>query len=324
LWKRVHRLEVPAWAARRAARQTHPLPLAAARWVDVRLAMRGTCGPVVTDRLAAEAAALFDPAAHAAREAKAAAEADVELRTPDPGDFEGTSDLFARGDTAILKDFYALVCAIAHQLHLAGDPDPLGTRKVKAIGLITTLIADLARGHAHRHAAGPASGTAAGPADGPAGSGAEPAASADGLDLGGLDLGGLDLGALLTRVAGKLAAGRILLHLLVTAADLDGDSEAVGKSFTLGPATVAKIRDWVGHRQVVIRPVLNMHRTDAVDGHDPPPWMAEAVRLRDGTCVFPMCQVHADDCDLDHEIPYTPIADGGPPGQTHPDNPSNP
>jgi hypothetical protein len=33
-----------------------------------------------------------------------------------------------------------------------------------------------------------------------------------------------------------------------------------------------------------------------------------------------MCQVLADDCDLDHEIPYLPVADGGSPGQTHPDN----
>ena len=34
LWKRVSRLEVPAWQARRVARQTHRLPKAAAMWVD--------------------------------------------------------------------------------------------------------------------------------------------------------------------------------------------------------------------------------------------------------------------------------------------------
>ena len=58
LWKRVQRLEVPAWQARRVAQQTHALPLAGARWVDQRLAARtdGSLGPVITDRLVAEAA----------------------------------------------------------------------------------------------------------------------------------------------------------------------------------------------------------------------------------------------------------------------------
>ena len=47
--------------------------------------------------------------------------------------------------------------------------------------------------------------------------------------------------------------------------------------------------------------------------------MADLVRLRDGHCVFPRCQVDARDCDLDHEIPYLPLDEGGLPGQTHPD-----
>jgi hypothetical protein len=51
LWKRVARLEVPTWQARRVARQTHRLSKAAASWVDEQLADRGSCGPVVVDRL---------------------------------------------------------------------------------------------------------------------------------------------------------------------------------------------------------------------------------------------------------------------------------
>ena len=61
LWKRVGRLEVPAWQARRVARQTHRLPKAAAIWVDEQLADRGTCGPVIVDRLVAHAIAAYDP-----------------------------------------------------------------------------------------------------------------------------------------------------------------------------------------------------------------------------------------------------------------------
>ena len=61
LWKRVSRLEVPAWQARRVARQTHRLPKAAAIWVDEQLADRASCGPVVVDRLVAQAIAAYDP-----------------------------------------------------------------------------------------------------------------------------------------------------------------------------------------------------------------------------------------------------------------------
>ena len=82
---------------------------------------------------------------------------------------------------------------------------------------------------------------------------------------------------------------------------------------------MAKLRQWVGHTQVVIQPVLNMARRDAVDQHDPPAWMRELVELRDGHCIFPRCTVPANNCDLDHEVPYLPIDEGGPPGQTHPD-----
>ena len=63
-----------------------------------------------------------------------------------------------------------------------------------------------------------------------------------------------------------------------------------------------------------------MDRTDCVDQHDPPEWMRELVILRDGECVFPYCHKNARDCDLDHIEAYVEMDDGGPPGQTRPDN----
>ncbi len=141
LWKRVHRLQVPTWQARRVAQQTHALPLAGARWVDHRLATRtdGSLGPVITDRLVAEATAKYDPETHQQREANATAASEVTLSHPHPTLYTGTSDLTATGDTPVLQGFYDLLCAIAHQLWLDGDTDPLGVRKIKAIALITTL-----------------------------------------------------------------------------------------------------------------------------------------------------------------------------------------
>ena len=117
------------------------------------------------------------------------------------------------------------------------------------------------------------------------------------------------------------ASGKVKCYVRVDAQDLDvdahgGSAYATGEVERLGAATMAKLREWVGHHQVEFLPVLNMTRRDAVDQHDPPPWMQALVRLRDGHCVFPRCTVDARDCDLDHEIPYDP---DGPPGQTHPD-----
>ena len=107
-----------------------------------------------------------------------------------------------------------------------------------------------------------------------------------------------------------------LLHL----GDPDG-GDAVGEVERLGPATVEKIRDWLGRSDdVVIRPVLDLNRCPAVDGHDPSEEIREIVILRDGHCVFPWCTVDARATDLDHIDPYVPMDQGGPPGQTNPHN----
>ena len=92
-------------------------------------------------------------------------------------------------------------------------------------------------------------------------------------------------------------------YVRVEARDLEPDALAVGEIEKLGAATLTKIRDWVGHHQVVIQPVLNMARRDAIDSHDPPPWMRDLVVLRDSHCIFPRCQVDARSCDLDHFDP---------------------
>ena len=280
LWKRLVRLQVPAWQARRVAQQTHHLPLVGARWVDQRLAARtdGSLGPVITDRLVALAVAKYDPEEQQQREDKARASSDVKLSHPDPTLYDGCSDLAATGDTLTLKAFYDLVCALAHQLRLDGDTDPLGVRKIKAIALITALVSGQATRDVESVPGTPA----------------------------------------------KKASGKIRLTVLVEADDLDTDAQggaafAVGTIDRLGAATMAKLRQWVGHCQVEFLPVLNMARRDAVDQHDPPAWMRELVQLRDGHCVFPRCTVPAKDCDLDHQTPYLPLEEGGPPGQTHPD-----
>ncbi|WP_180933588.1 hypothetical protein [Nocardioides ungokensis] len=86
----------------------------------------------------------------------------------------------------------------------------------------------------------------------------------------------------------------------------------------LGAATITRIKEWVGHSQVTVQPILDLGRGDAVDGREPPGWMRELVILRDGHCVFPWCHHDARSADLDHIEPYVPMDEGGPPGQTGP------
>ncbi|WP_395659581.1 HNH endonuclease signature motif containing protein [Nocardioides sp.] len=112
---------------------------------------------------------------------------------------------------------------------------------------------------------------------------------------------------------------RIKLHLHADLAGLLDDTIGTGSVERLGPITTARIKEWCGSSSVTVLPVLREDRTDAVDQHDPPPWMRELVTQRDGHCVFPWCATDARSCDLDHIEEYVPMDEGGPPGQTRPD-----
>ncbi|MGH3508863.1 MAG: HNH endonuclease signature motif containing protein, partial [Nocardioidaceae bacterium] len=111
--------------------------------------------------------------------------------------------------------------------------------------------------------------------------------------------------------------GTATLYLHLDGADVGADS-GVGHVERLGAATLDLLRGWLtGCATINVRPLLDLARTDAVDGATPPAWMRELVVLRDGHCVFPGCGRPARSCDLDHIDPYD---DTGPPGQTRPDN----
>jgi hypothetical protein len=118
------------------------------------------------------------------------------------------------------------------------------------------------------------------------------------------------------RSAPAAPAATLYLHLSETALLEDGPVSIE----RLGTVSKDLIRDWLTGSRVIVRPVLDLGRADAVDQHDPPGWMREQVVLRDRHCIFPGCTRHARGCDLDHIDPYRHPDQGGPPGQTHPDN----
>ena len=187
------------------------------------------------------------------------------------------------GDSVDLTKFGDLVADIARRLGEAGDPDTLEQRRAKAIGIVADVHA--------------------------------------GADLDDL------ITALVDTRGGpepvrrpRIRTRDLQLYIHIPADDLEGGIATVEG---LGAVTVERIEAWLARHtaaggRVRVTPVVDPARDDAVDRHDPPPWMAEQVRLRDPQCVFPYCQTHARDCDLDHVVPYDDT--GGPPGQTNPQN----
>ena len=223
-----------------------PAPRPRAIWVDEQLADRGSCGPVIVDRLVAHAIAMNDPEQHEDREDDARADWDVTLTHPEATDFLGTSHLEATGDT-------------------------LDAEGVLRPGLRDRPPAVPRRRHLTRWASARSRPSASSPANPP-----------------------------------RPASRRSRCTPVSTPATSNPTPSPPVEIEKLGAATLTKIRTWVGHHQVVIQPVLNMARRDAVDSHDPPAWMRDLVILRDGHCIFPRCQVDARSCDLDHIDPLRP------------------
>ena len=137
---------------------------------------------------------------------------------------------------------------------------------------------------------------------------------------GALDLTGEAAG----RPAGHPAAGATNLYVHVSLADLAthlGGDPTVGEVEKLGPATLDLIRTWLQDSKARIQPVLDLNRTDAVDQHDPPPWMREQVILRDRHCVFPWC---GRDARADRPRPHRALRPDGRRRTTRPDAPQQP
>ena len=293
VWALVEALEVPAWKAKLVARRTHGLSVEAAAYVDAELApILGIRGAPTIERVVAEAIARFHPEELAEAERVGQAAWDVQVQHPGVGEWAGTSWLDACADTLDLTKFGDMVADIARRLGEAGDPDTLEQRRAKALGIVADVHAGADLDELVTGVVATATGIGAGP----------------------------DAGVPLRRAGSRGRDLQLYVHL--TAGALTDADPALADVQGLGPATVAQIETWLARHtaaggRVKVTPVIDQARDAAVDRHDPPPWMAEQVRLRDRRCVFPFCRTHARDCDLDHLIPYD---DTGPPGQTHPAN----
>jgi hypothetical protein len=275
------RLSVPL--GRYLAEQTRDLSMDGARRVDKMLRGGGKLTRPFIRKVVDEVRLYEDPDRAAAEEEQALASRRVEVR---PGRTPATLELVGDLDVADGVAFDQALSRVATVLGELGDGEGFEVRRARAVGILADPETALALLNRDRGTTGESTGRAGR---------AELVLTMDLATLADLATRG---------VIGPVDAGRY------------------------GTATTdlvkAWVTDWLGvDTRIVVRPVLDL--TDpttvaAVDGHDPPDPMAWYVRLRDPVCVFPGCTRTSRDCDLDHIEAYLPIAEGGPPGQTHPDN----
>ncbi|MBE7325604.1 HNH endonuclease, partial [Nocardioides sp. Y6] len=164
----------------------------------------------------------------------------------------------------------------------AGDEDPVGARRVKA-------LVSLAREGADQLAFGFA---------------AEDAATAK---TGGGVAGGV---ARPPRQALKLYVHTSLADLVALAAGT-GDV-TVAEVERLGAITSELVKSWLDRTRVSVTPVLDLADATWSPRHDPPPRMRDQVVLRHRGCVFPYCGRDARSGDLDHVEPWDPDRPGEP------------
>ncbi|TDO52477.1 hypothetical protein EV643_102316 [Kribbella sp. VKM Ac-2527] len=86
----------------------------------------------------------------------------------------------------------------------------------------------------------------------------------------------------------------------------------------LGPLLMSQLTELLGHDQIVVKPVIDLHDQVSVHSYEIPDRIRERVRLRHPVDMFPYSAAEATTrMDQDHIIPYDRA---GPPGQTGTDN----
>lgn len=288
LHARVAAVELPVWRARRIAQRTRDLSVAAAAQVDARIApIAHRCGLIVLDRLVEEARARFDPEDAELRALEAAETRHATIHRPPPGhELDGQADVTATLDLPDALDLDAALADLAQALEHEGCEESLDVRRARALGL-------LARGE-------------------------RPAARTD-------DTATAPAGRAVTlyvhTTAEALASTRFAAcTCLAGSAAPAGGIDLARLENNRGFITLDAVRSWLGqhaaHTSITLKPVIDLREEIAVDAYEVPDRIAERVRLRRHTCVFPYCTRPARNADQDHIREYLPPDRGGPPGQT--------
>jgi hypothetical protein len=271
VWRRAVSGDLPAWRARRIARETICLSAEAAAYVDRHVGpVAHKIGPVQTQRLVEEAIARFMPE-NAEETRRRAAEGRHFTVDHDQVSFAGTSLVHGELDLADALDLDAAVGYRAAHLADLGCTESLDVRRAMALGELAhrQLALDLE-----------APGQPAEP-DRKSRSGRSREVVLY-LHLSGAAIAGA--GSPVGRVqntAGQVTGEQIRLWC--------GHPDA----------------------RVTVKPVIDLADHVHVGSYEVPDRIAEPVALRDHTCVFPWCtrparRLRPDEhgCDCDHVVPH--------------------
>src|SRR5215207_1673350 len=134
VWSRVVKGDLPAWRARRIARETMVLSPEAAAYVDQQVAhVAHKVGPAQVDRLVEEAIGRFMPEEAERRRRQAADGRSFTIDTQQPS-LRGTSTVYGELDLADALDLDAAVTTGAQALKDLGSTQSLDVRRATAVG----------------------------------------------------------------------------------------------------------------------------------------------------------------------------------------------
>ena len=103
------------------------------------------------------------------------------------------------------------------------------------------------------------------------------------------------------------------LHVHLHEAALAGFRAGVARVEEIGPMLLSQVRELLGHCNVRLQPVIDLHDRVSVNSYEFPEAIKERVHLTHPGEVLPHAARKSRKVDVDHPEPYEP---GGPPGQT--------
>jgi hypothetical protein len=288
---------VHAWQARKVAEMTRELSWDLCAEIDAQLC--GALGllPWGRFRRILGAAVLdADPALAAERQERARRLRDVWATDSE----EGLKTIIARATSGDVVWFMATVNRLSEILAGEGDTDSVELRRSEAIGILADPARALQMLSAHR---GDTTRVASEPEDQPE-----------------IDHASLDTGAP-THAQSRAGRPRVVLHYHLSDAAVRRGHGMVRPEHG-EPITLDELRAWLADTgcKITVRPVVDPADVAAVDAYEIPPWIRDAVRLRNLADVFPYGSCTTATMDLDHTIPWRAMDEGGPPGQTGPCN----
>jgi hypothetical protein len=263
LWALVMAAQVPDWVARKTSRLVAAADLSGeqARWVD--RVTRGYAASLPPGRYFALVEARIIEADPETAEARRRAHALQRFVRTGQTSEHGLKTLVARATSGEVIYLVAVVDRIAQILALQGDTDPAEVRRSKALGILATparalqLLAWAETEHT----------------DDPVADAELPAEQRNDPDLNAA------IAARLARVPVRQLLPPATLYVHLTDAALT-TGRGVARLEGVGPITLDQVREFLGHGNLTVTPVVDLNDGAAVDCYEIPARIHQIVKLR--------------------------------------------